>query len=221
MIYGYIVPTDMNSKKNLERELYVYAARCHLNIEKFIYGEGVGKNSWRDSELARFFYTQARAGDEVIIYEAPSLARSALQVLEFFMECVEKGIHIHFVKYQAVFKAKERIEMARFLRLMQNIESDFVAKRTTEALARRRAQGLPLGRPKGRKNKTLKLDKHRKEIQKYLNLHVSKASIAKLIGCHAQTLYNYIDMRGLKAERTPQRSGLHRAIVSPAMLSTA
>ena len=80
-----------------------------------------------------------------------------------------------------------------FLRLVKFVESDFVARRTTDALARRRAAGLPLGRPKGRKNKTRKLDQHRDEIKKYLDLGINKASIAKLVGCHAQTLYNYLE----------------------------
>ena len=39
------------------------------------------------------------------------------------------------------------------------------------------------------------------EIQKYLDLGISKASIAKLINCHAQTLYNYVEKRGLEAQR--------------------
>lgn len=55
-----------------------------------------------------------------------------------------------------------------------------------------------LGRPKGKPNKTLKLDKDRQTIQKYLDLHISRASIAKLIGCNTQTLYNYIAKRELK-----------------------
>ena len=66
---------------------------------------------------------------------------------------------------------------------------------------RRRAAGLPLGRPKGKLNKTLKLDKYRKEIQKYLDLNISKASIAKLIKCHPQTLYNYMEKRSLKPRK--------------------
>ena len=53
--------------------------------------------------------------------------------------------------------------------------------------------GLPLGRPKGRKNKTRKLDKYKEEIKKYMALGINKASIAKLVGCHAQTLYNYLE----------------------------
>ena len=64
-------------------------------------------------------------------------------------------------------------------------------------LERRREAGLPLGRPKGRQNSSLKLDKHRKDIVKYLDLKISKASIAKLVNCHPQTLYDWIDRHGI------------------------
>jgi len=37
-----------------------------------------------------------------------------------------------------------------------------------------------------------------KDIQKYLDLNISRASIAKLIGCHPQTLYNYIEKKKLR-----------------------
>jgi DNA invertase Pin-like site-specific DNA recombinase len=87
---------------------------------------------------------------------------------------------------------------------MQLVEEDFLSKRTVDALARRRAAGLPLGRPKGRKNKSRKLDKYRTEIKKYLALNISKASIAKLVGCHAQTLYNYLEDTKLTAESEPE-----------------
>ena len=83
------------------------------------------------------------------------------------------------------------------LDLISKIESEFISKRTTQALARRKAAGLPLGRPKGRGNKSLKLDKHREEIEKYLSLGISKASIAKLVNCHPQTLYDWIERNDL------------------------
>ena len=70
--------------------------------------------------------------------------------------------------------------------------------KVTDNIGRRRHSNTPLGRPKGRKNNSLKLDKHKNEIQKYLELKISKASIAKLIGCHAQTLYNYIETQNLE-----------------------
>ena len=65
----------------------------------------------------------------------------------------------------AVFLPPKFYKTNEFLKLVKHVESDFVARRTTDALARRRAAGLPLGRPKGRKNKTRKLDKYKKKLK--------------------------------------------------------
>jgi DNA invertase Pin-like site-specific DNA recombinase len=135
----------------------------------------------------------AQPGDSIVLYEASDLARSTCQMLEILVSATARQINIHFVKYNEVFHAKERNKLSDMLRLVHHIENDFISRRTTDALARRRAAGLPLGRPKGRKNKALKLDKYKKDIVKYLDLAISKTSIAKLVGCHPQTLYDWID----------------------------
>jgi DNA invertase Pin-like site-specific DNA recombinase len=138
-------------------------------------------------------------GDTLIVFEASDLARSTLQVLEVMDIMARKGISLQLVRYKEKFVAGKFYDTGSFLKLMKHIEGEFVTKRTTDALARRRAAGLPLGRPKGRKNKSRKLDKHKAEIKKYLALNINKASIAKLVGCHAQTLYNYLEDSNLIA----------------------
>ena len=65
---------------------------------------------------------------------------------------------------------------------------------TKEALARRKAAGLPVGRPKGRATK-LMLDDRRAEIVDYLDKGVSKRSVAKILGCSPTTLYSWIRRR--------------------------
>ena len=150
--------------------------------------------------------SSAPKGSEIIVYEASDIARSTSQVLEALELFMNQGVIWHLVKYNQIFTAEKTVDIKQFLELMQHIESDFVAKRTTEALARRREAGLPLGRPKGKLNKTLKLDKYKKEIEKYLELNISKASIAKLIKCHPQTLYNYMEKRNLSAKKTREQT---------------
>ena len=61
-----------------------------------------------------------------------------------------------------------------------------------EALERRKAAGLPVGRPKGRATK-LMLDDRR--AVDYLNKGVSKRSVAKILGCSPTTLYSWIRRR--------------------------
>ena len=55
-----------------------------------------------------------------------------------------------------------------------------------------------LGRPKGSQNITLKLDKHKDEIQNYLNLGLNKTSIALLLKVNVKTIKTFIEKRDLK-----------------------
>jgi DNA invertase Pin-like site-specific DNA recombinase len=54
------------------------------------------------------------------------------------------------------------------LGLAAEIEREFVSARTIEALAKRKATGLPLGRPKGGVSTEKKLDKRKDEISELL-----------------------------------------------------
>ena len=60
------------------------------------------------------------------------------------------------------------------------IERELISMRTTEALAKRKAAGKTLGRPKGKQSAKLKLDAREQEIKMYLAKGISKRSIAKL-----------------------------------------
>ena len=64
--------------------------------------------------------------------------------------------------------------MATVLGLTAEIERELIAMRTTAALAKRRAAGMPLGRPKGAKAKRVKLDAKEAEIRAYLDKGISK-----------------------------------------------
>lgn len=196
MIYGYVCANEHVEQNDIENELKNYAHKKGLTISEFVRDDNSNKTNWRRRKISNLL-VNAKRGTEIIVYEASDVARSTSQVLEALEALLERGVILHLAKYDQIFTAEKNVDIKQFLELMQHVESDFVAKRTTEALARRRAQGLPLGRPKGKLNKTLKLDKHKKDIQKYLDLKISKASIAKLINCHPQTLYNYMEKRNL------------------------
>ena len=191
---------------NLQDAIKKYATSQGLVINQTIKDTESTKLNWDKRRIGKLINGEAKPGDSVIVYEAVDVARSTCQMLEILMAATNVNVHIHFVKYGQQFVAQERNRLSDMLDLMQNIESDFISRRTTDALARRRAAGLPLGRPKGRKNKSLKLDKHRKDIMKYLELGISKASIAKLVGCHPQTLYDWIDRNETDAKKSDVRA---------------
>jgi DNA invertase Pin-like site-specific DNA recombinase len=200
MIYAYIA-VHMNDSASVKKAIQAYTCSHNAVVDQFIEDPLSNKMHWDARALAPLIRTTAQKGDTIYVYEASNIARSTSQVLDVFRTLLERGVDMHLIKYDQTFSSEKMGATPELITLIRHIESDFVTKRTTEALARRREAGLPLGRPKGHLNKSLKLDSHRREIQKYLDLGISKASIAKLINCHAQTLYNYVEKRGLEAQR--------------------
>ncbi len=77
--------------------------------------------------------------------------------------------------------------------LSAEIERNLISQRTKEALARKRAEGVVLGRPKGRKNTKRKLTRHEKYIREALNNGVNKSTISKQLHVSHSTLYLYIE----------------------------
>jgi DNA invertase Pin-like site-specific DNA recombinase len=83
------------------------------------------------------------------------------------------------------------------LGLAAEIEREFISLRTTEALAKRKAEGKPLGRPRGSLSAKLKLDDKEQDIRMYLAKGISKRSIAKLLDCSPSTLYEWLARKQL------------------------
>jgi DNA invertase Pin-like site-specific DNA recombinase len=107
---------------------------------------------------------------------------------------------VHIVKGHLVLDGSLQATItATILGLAAQIEREFIAARTKEALARRKAQGLPLGRPKG-PTVQVKLDSYKDQIVTYLQKGVSKRSIARILECSPSTLYAW-----LRRQRIPLR----------------
>jgi DNA invertase Pin-like site-specific DNA recombinase len=110
---------------------------------------------------------------------------------------VEKGISVHVAKTQMALDGSLQATIAAtVLGLAAQIEREFIAARTKEALAHRKAQGLPLGRLRG-PAPCVKLDQHHEAILTYLQKGLSKRSIARIVDCAPSTLYAWLKGRRL------------------------
>ena len=191
---------------NAQRAIEQYVNENSLTIVNSICDEDSVKKNWLDRQISDVLKQLSR-GDILVTYEAADLACSTSQILSLLAKAGQLNVKIYFIKYNTLIdNQSSTVNTQHLLGLISKVESDFISKRTTQALARRRAAGLPLGRPKGRGNKSLKLDKHREDILKYIDLGVSKASIAKLLGCHPQTLYDWIFRNKIKVPKNSKRS---------------
>ena len=88
--------------------------------------------------------------------------------------------------------------MTTLFALVAEVERDLISERTREGLAKARASGRKLGRPKGSLGVS-RLDGKEDEIRHFLKLGVSKTAIAKITGVSRTALYSFMTTRGLKS----------------------
>jgi putative DNA-invertase from lambdoid prophage Rac len=75
-----------------------------------------------------------------------------------------------------------------------------ISSRTKEALARKKSEGMQLGRPKGRLSGVTKLTSKDDLIREYLKKQIPQSVVARLLGVHRLTVRNYIITRKLKLD---------------------
>ncbi len=198
MAYVYLAE-DVEKNNHAKTAIQAAMKKESLKAKVFIEDHQTNRIDWKLRELMPLIKSMKKA-ETLATFDALSLARSTTQLLEIIEALAQKGLSLRLFKYGRTFTASEMIDTKMFLEFLKEAESEYETRRETDPFEKRTLSGVPLGRPKGRKNKSRKLDKHLPEIKKYLALKISKASIAKLIGCHAQTLYNYLEDKDLLAE---------------------
>ena len=194
--YAYLrVSTDQQDVDNQRHGILEYANTHSIAGLQFVEDNASGKVKWKERKLGDLLLKTMQVGDTVLFAEVSRMARSTLQVLEILEQCADKKITVHIVKQKMVLDESLNSKItAIVLGLAAEIDREMISMRTKEALAKRKAAGVVLGRPKG-KAKKLKLDKHSKDIQRYLKMDLSKTAICKLVKCSPSTLYEWIERR--------------------------
>ncbi len=197
--YAYLrISTNQQDVDNQRHGILEYANQKSLGHLEFVEDSVSGHKQWRERQLGQLLTKTAVAGDVIIFAEISRMARSTLQVLSILECCMQRELIVHIAKQQMVLddKLPSRIT-ATVLGKAAEIERELISLRTKEALAKRKAAGKPLGRPKGRQSAKLKLDPRKQEIQMYLDKGISKRSIAKLVDCAPSTLYYWLERHQL------------------------
>lgn len=194
-VFAYLrVSTDAQDVANQRHGVVRYCTEKKLLAPVFIEDTASGRTDWRARPLGQLI-TRATAGDVIVVAEVSRLARSTLQVLEIGRECLERGVTLHVAKNGIVFDDSMQSKIvATVLGLVAEIERDFISARTKEALAKRKAEGVKLGRPPGAPCK-LRLDPQADKIDDYLAKKIDKRAIAKLLDVSPNTLYAWLKVR--------------------------
>lgn len=196
--FGYLrVSTNAQDVNNQKLGLLDYCNQHRLVPLELIEDVASGKLPWRERGIGKIL-EKSVSGDVLVVSEVSRLGRSTLQVLEILQEAAQKEVSIHIVKNNLIMDGSLQATItATILGLAAQIEKEFISQRTKEALAKRKADGIRLGRPRG-PSPALKLDSYREEIEKYLAKGINKRAIAKLIDCAPGTLYSWLKRRRIQ-----------------------
>ncbi|MCR4824611.1 MAG: master DNA invertase Mpi family serine-type recombinase [Bacteroidales bacterium] len=193
MIFCYIrVSTDRQTVENQRYEIEQFCLREGLSADRWIEETISGTRDYGKRKLGKYL-KKVRRGDLIICSELSRLGRNLFMVMEILSICMERGCRVWTVKegYRLGDDIQSKV-LAFAFGLSAEIERNLISQRTREALARRRAEGIRLGRPQGARNNRYRLDAKSEQIKKMLGAGKSKAETARKLGVTTKTLNNWI-----------------------------
>ena len=119
--------------------------------------------------------------------------RNLFQIMMILNICMQKEACVWTIKdnYRLGADIQSKV-MAFAFGLAAEIERDLISQRTKEALRRIKAEGLPIGRKSGCKNKEHILDGRENEVIFLYKEGVPKTRIARRLGVSIRTIYNFL-----------------------------
>ena len=195
MYWGYIrVSSDKQTVENQRYEINKFCQQRQIVIDRWIeetISGTVGINQRRVGNLLR----RMKKGDTLICAELSRLGRNLFMIMEILSRCMKNGCQVWAIKdnYQLGDNIQSKV-LAFAFGLSAEIERNLISMRTKEALARKKAEGVRLGRPKGRKAQSaLKLYSKHEYIVQQLAEKVPKAKIARDLDVNYKTMTKYIN----------------------------
>lgn len=197
MIYGYIrVSSDKQTVENQRFEIKEYCKGQHIHVDGWIEETVTGTRAYNKRRLGKLL-RHVKAGDVIICSELSRLGRNLLMVMEILSVCMSKQCRVWTIKdnYRLGDDIQSKV-LAFAFGLSAEIERNLISQRTKEALARKRAEGVVLGRPKGSRTCMKRLRAHAKH--------------ARILALHEQGYTCYKMARELQIPRTSLMRYLQR-----------
>lgn len=206
MNYGYIrVSSDKQTVENQRFEIRRFAEENSITIDGWIEETISGTKSYNKRELGKLL-KKVKKDDLIICAELSRLGRNLFMIMEILNICMNKECRVWTIKDN--YRLGEDIQskvLAFAFGLSAEIERNLISQRTKEALARKKAEGVVLGRPKGRKSSKVKLSGKEIAIQELLDQNVSQVQIAKIFHVNRNTVAKFI--RDTELDYIPRRTG--------------
>lgn len=195
MIYGYIrVSSDKQTVENQRFEINKFCEKQLFGVDGWIEETISGTKSYNKRQLG-VLLQHVQKDDVIICSELSRLGRNLYMIMEILNICMTKECRVWTIKDN--FRLGDDIPskvLAFAFGLSAEIERNLISQRTKEALARKKAEGVILGRPKGQapKREHYKLAKKENLVKDLLAEGVSQRQIAKICKVDRNTLARYI-----------------------------
>ncbi|WP_314204844.1 master DNA invertase Mpi family serine-type recombinase [Capnocytophaga bilenii] len=196
MIYGYIrVSTDRQTVENQRFEINQFCEKQGIVVNKWIEETISGTKEVEERKLGKLL-KKMKKNDVLICSELSRLGRNLLMIMGVLNECMNRDIQVWTIKdnYRLGSDINSKV-LAFAFGLSAEIERNLISQRTKEALARKKAEGVVLGRPKGSKSSKTKLTGMEKQIKELLDKKVSYSAIGRILGVHRLTVSAFVKER--------------------------
>ena len=193
MIYGYIrVSTDKQTVENQRFEINKFIKKTKFKVDEWIEETISGHVSPKKRNLGKLI-EKTKKGDLIICSELSRLGRNMFMIMSILNILMERGVIIYTVKerYRLGEDLTSKV-LAFAFSISAEIERTLISQRTTEALRRKKAEGVKLGRPKGRVSAHHKLTGCDNKIKMMLAEGYPKTLISKQLNVSPSTLYLYL-----------------------------
>lgn len=198
MIYGYIrVSSDKQTVENQRFEINNFCEKQNLAINDWIEETISGTKNYSKRQLG-LLLRKVSKDDIIICSELSRLGRNLFMIMEILNICMTKECRVWTIKDN--YRLGEDIQskvLAFAFGLSAEIERNLISQRTKEALARKKAEGVVLGRPKGRRSSPdkYKLSGKVALINELLKNGTSLRKIAKICKVDRNTLSRFLKLR--------------------------
>ena len=195
MIYGYIrVSSDKQTVENQRFEICRFCMEQKIKISGWIEETISGTKRYTKRELGKLL-RKVKSGDLIICTELSRLGRNLYMIMDILYVCMDKGCQVWTIKDN--YRLGEDIQskvLAFAFGLSAEIERNLISSRTKEALARKRSEGIVLGRPKGTimESENMKLGKVRNGLLLQYQKGVPITTIANKYHVSRTTVYRYL-----------------------------
>jgi len=197
-VVGYCrVSTEEQDLKNQRLEILEYASRNDLKITTWVEKKVSSRKSTKE-RLIDVLLERLNNGDTLIVAELSRLGRSVGQIAIIVNTLIETGVQLVCIKENIKLNGTPDIQSKVILTmfsLFAEIERDLISERTKAGLAKARAEGRLIGRPKGLGKS--RLDGKEEEIRELLRKGVSIASIAKIYEVSWPCVSHFVKTRKL------------------------